>query len=83
MQKGLLNQIFGQRAVTAGQPIQIAKQRSVVTRHQRRQGHLIARHHGCHQLFIASLLHRARLYSSLHRLCFPLLRASPPKGSPA
>lgn len=76
MQQRFLNQIFGKVQITANKPIEIAEQWGVMASHQRGQCHLVPCHHGCHQLFVAALLHRTRLFDSFRLVLFPVTSES-------
>jgi hypothetical protein len=51
----------------------------MVTGHQRGECHLVACHHGSHQLFVASFLHRTRLYGSFQSCAVSWYEREPQK----
>ena len=54
--QGFLHQVFRKRSISPCQPIEIAKQGSMMARHQGGECHLIACYHGCQYLFVAALM---------------------------
>jgi hypothetical protein len=79
VRQGLLNQVFGQLPITTSEPVEITEQWGVVARHQRGECHLVACLNRGHQLFIASLLQRARLCGLLSSCTAPCYEQRPQK----